>query len=80
VPGREIFVTVCRMTIEHNRTEGTRTPPIVVWEDGAEGVRVNEWTSPGRIRLVYDPDRPRPDGAVLWMETIPEGSEACPST
>ena len=65
------IIHINRNVIQANAKHGRADPVCRVEEDGAVNYAM-EVEIMGPSRMIYAPDRPRPCGAKLWIETNAE--------
>ncbi len=65
------IVHVNRNAICRNRKHNIQTPVISI-KTGKTDTYAKEVAIAGPCRIIYNPDRPKPCGAVVWIETYSE--------
>jgi hypothetical protein len=63
-----MIIHVNQHIIRRNRKTGEREPPIAIRESKSGKSRyVSEYTN-DNVRVLYQPDKPLPCGATVWIE------------
>jgi hypothetical protein len=67
---KPIVVHVNKPQIDRNRKNQTRQPVITI-RQGSRTTYCHQAKIQGSCQIVYEPDRPLPCGAVVWIEVVP---------